>query len=811
MQTHVVEPSAISISETDSTRRNMVRPPDQRDPTYKEKYDDRTLFYDAIPVGTRLILPGPPLLNLESIVSDGKLTLSGTAPTAVQTTHMERAQLTVLSFDREIKSAEVLTLEHDSISPIEARLGDSFADFLTDSKVLVTMQKDEELEWIHDWATYYSRIHECDALLIFDNSSVKYSNETLVDKLRTVPGIKKTIVVKWPFKYGPQGGNWEGKDAPWDSDFCQIGAFQTARYRFLTKAAGMINADIDELVVPLTDTKLFDALAASEDGVLGYGGHWIENVPTHQAKGDLPRFWNHVLTKDRAAPCASKWSGVPSLWDDRVQPTAHYVRQLEYLPSPDFYIAHFRALNSGWKSTDRLVSRQDHKELDIDGPLTVALNRAFARDSEIPDYGFSLPNATADMHQYHFQTWLRSKIDESTNLFATWNKKWLWKYAVPVFESKALFGQVAFDLHIDDSHIRMAVAVRNPDAQQALQNALKPIEPVLDELTSKHMGFWTSAAPYCSVQDSTWVDAAEHITQQMRLILQALGSTKDDSTRKPSRAGNTSSLSQGPLRNLRDDDQFSSMADSINAFADGRTLLYVPNQGNWGDALIHKGTIQFLEHFKIPYTLTSRPEVLDISRKFNKFGGRIDDLVLTSGGGGFWRNPNSGNYSFVKSASSSFTKTIVMPHTFEAGPVNIDHGEFLYHSRDSSLSKISIPESSTCHDMAFFLQLPALISAPTSKSGTFLRADPERHPAAHAVGTGYDLSSMGNHLSAITPFFQILQQFSHIVTDRMHVAIGGAMLGATVDLYPGNYGKAESVFLHSLRDNYPNVTLRNWQ
>lgn len=209
--------------------------------------------------------------------------------------------------------------------------------------------------------------------------------------------------------------------------------------------------------------------------------------------------------------------------------------------------------------------------------------------------------------------------------------------------------------------------------------------------------------------------------------------------------------------------------------------------------------------------MATRAEVIEFANQSRRFGSVASDVVLASGGGGSWRNANSANYRFFQSAIGAFEKGMVFPHTYEYTEVSESNSEILYVSRDTSLSKKSIPQSSTCHDMAFFLQLPSLIRTDDSGlSGYFMRADPERHPQARSIGTGFDLSSMGNHLSQVTPFFQIIQQFSEISTDRMHVAIAGAMLGASVKLYPGNYGKAISVYRHSLLRNYPNVQIREW-
>jgi CDP-glycerol glycerophosphotransferase len=185
-------------------------------------------------------------------------------------------------------------------------------------------------------------------------------------------------------------------------------------------------------------------------------------------------------------------------------------------------------------------------------------------------------------------------------------------------------------------------------------------------------------------------------------------------------------------------------------------------------------------------------------------------MVLVSGGGGSWRNENSGNYRFVDQTSQAFQKAIILPHTFEAGPLSRTACEIRYFSRDSSLSTLSIPFATPVHDMAFFLQIPHILQTRSSGVGLFLRKDPERSPMSREFEDSLDISSLGNHRNSVTPFFQIISSFDRLVTDRMHVGIAGAMLGKKVDLYPSNYDKTKAVFDHSMITNFPNVRLREW-
>lgn len=811
--TNEVFPKPLVLGEATAIRRDRVRPEKLQDSTYGEKYDDRTVFYDMIRSGDEIIAVGPPLLNLEEELRKSDVTFAGHAPKDVKTTALERAQVTRFQFEGIAPGSPLFSLrfqEHNEV--LEVAPSTEMNHLFRGKKVLMTLQKNEELEWIVDWATYYSNVHGCDAVLLYDNESSKYELEELERALSSVPGIDKAVVVDWPFKYGPQGGAWVGNDAAWDSDFCQIGALQNARMKFLRDCEGFLNVDVDELVVSNGKTALFDFLAESPDGVVGLEGHWVVNAPIGLEPGQKPRHLNFFQVEGNGKPCSSKWLGAPVRWPDQAHPTAHYVRNAQSEQSPEFYLAHFKGINSAWKNRDRIIEVGDLSGLRLDEPLLRCLQKAFP--GAVPETA-NLKLQPANMVAAQFQRWLEREVFLNTRAEITWAKRWTWKNTVLVFEVDTQYGMVAFDIHLGEEGLRLAVNAREKGKVQSLGKALHGIEPGIGPIRDKGNGFWVlglvlEEAEYAI--DEKREMARGVLVSAIRRITKALV----EPTQAPvARAADASAraLVKRPLRNLRGDERFEKFAEKIRVFSGGSRIVYVPNQGNWGDGLIHKGTLQFLTTFQFEYVQMTRQDLLKQTEFFSKNGARIEDLVLLSGGGGSWRNAGSGNRSFMATAASRFAKSVVMPHTYETGAIDGlgDGNEILYSARDDSLSLKSIPDATVCHDMAFFLQLPELFAAPTrGGTGYFLRGDPEKNVGAGGLPPGIDLSMQGNHLSNVTPFFQILNGFDKIVTDRMHIAIAGGMLGKQVELFPGNYGKANAVYELSLRANYPNVAMMSW-
>lgn len=528
MTTSIISPTPIVLDDASYMTRDATRPLHLQEPNYAEKYDDRTLFYDIVADGDELILVGPPLLNLEEPVKESRIRINGKRVRAVTTKRLERAQLTRITAKSIITDGSRLQLSHPLLGDFDIRIDANRFDLFKGSRVLMTMQKDEELKWIEDWANYYVRVHGVDSILLFDNNSSSYSQNEIKEALDRVHGLHRAFVVDWPFKYGPQGGAWVGTAASWDSDFCQIGAFQTARYKDSGSSAGVINADIDELVVPLSSRSLFDALAESESGTVGYSGHWIENSPIDLAHDSVPRFWNFAKTEGNGAPCTNKWTSDISRWTQDMHPTAHFVRKLDYLPSADFYTAHFRGLNSGWKAPDRRDQRVWQGEVRIDDELVRALRYAFPSEAAGLETAGEMGLTPVDMRRYRFRTWLRAELDTATRGSIPWKTKWVWKEETPVFEVDSRFGQVAFDIHVSDDRVRAAAVVRDKKHLDGFAAAIESIAADLDEAEPRDAGFWISSASFSSQPDASWLFAREHLAAQIGHVWAAISETDTD-------------------------------------------------------------------------------------------------------------------------------------------------------------------------------------------------------------------------------------------------------------------------------------------
>ncbi len=333
----LVRPEPALLSAFGGGKRLATRPLYARDANFDDAFDDDTLFFDAFreASGDKIVLVGPALFN----VADGLKAMRARALPSGQS-----CRFSILELDRHTRvvvdapaGAKALAFE-GPLGAFEVVVQENFAAAFTGTRLLFTKSKNNAIEWILDWIRFHRDLHGVDAALIYDNNSTDYDSETLLDALRGVSGLKSAFVVQWPFKFGPQGA-FEGF---WDSDFCEYGALEHARWRFAPYAQGAMNADIDELLVSVNGQSIFDALARSRLGVMRYPGHWVVGVegdpclPPEQLRRHVDY---HIALKPEYARrfglfaydrlrCPPKWTVAPARCPPRAQWKNSYDRAL---------------------------------------------------------------------------------------------------------------------------------------------------------------------------------------------------------------------------------------------------------------------------------------------------------------------------------------------------------------------------------------------------------------------------------------------------------------------------------------------------
>lgn len=233
-------------------------------------------------------------------------------------------------------------------------------------------------------------------------------------------------------------------------------------------------------------------------------------------------------------------------------------------------------------------------------------------------------------------------------------------------------------------------------------------------------------------------------------------------------------------------------------------LVFVPNVGNLGDGLIAHATYTFLLEAGL-HTSIALPSA------------EVHDSCVLLGGGG---NLIEGRYTDLAdflTRCGRYNRIVVLPHTilgYQELLLSLPNVAIL--ARDgvtfSSLLSAGFPEERLflADDMAMYLagRVPQPHPSPPRERLFCLRGDSESAGLAPPPTGNVDVSALMFNCWADPAIAQLasmfflgfLSQYESIVTDRLHVAIGGHLLNRPVGLIPNAYFKNRAVYELSLAD-----------
>lgn len=351
------------------------RPQDKMEDGYLTKYDGHTLAVDAFNAGPNVRLIGPPLLNLNEFMSDARIILDGygSANFSWQDYHkMSRAKV------EKTGSVQNLRLEIGRETLDVPVAGDDLSSF-QGSNVLITMNKNNRLENIYDWALNFAKNHDVDSMIIYENRSHYYSLEEMADYLASLP-LKKIYLVDWPFKFGSTGG----PNQIWDSDFGIYMCWEHARWRFLQFANSVFINDADEFPVSKSGDSLVNLVENSSNGVIRYP---VRNVPAAPRPGlDERRVRLHsdyIYNNRQFTNFSNKVAYQPTRLPEKVQVGNHnfYGWEKETDTVDDVVAHHFIGVHYNWRDGDWSYSSAERAPLkeheEVDTTLAEALKTTF--------------------------------------------------------------------------------------------------------------------------------------------------------------------------------------------------------------------------------------------------------------------------------------------------------------------------------------------------------------------------------------------------------------------------------------------------
>ena len=390
IKVHMIDTaSAWTLPESAKSRREPARPVERRPGKFAEQFDALTVFYDCFRVTpTQVMLIAPPLNRFGDILPSLNI---GSLPDRMECSYQVEHKFTLGFASRRTDNLCRIRVEvpEDTVSLlVQAKAGEAAMDIrpngypmFRDKRVLFTLSKNNDPKWICDWMRFHRDLQQADAVLLYDNGSTAYTTQALLENMRQVSGFSIVSIVEWPYKYGPQG---IGRGT-WDSAFCQDGAMEDARWRFLREAQGVLNCDVDELAV--SHGNLFDRAASSPSGCVRFSGRWA-NAPSKAASAQMPTHrestyqlgprwqWKALRPKDINL-CPTKWAVVPNRCPPNVHWTAHEIvgMRSEKMEAAQAHYRHFRQISTNWKKNRRDVEPADELRYTQD----LELQEAFAK------------------------------------------------------------------------------------------------------------------------------------------------------------------------------------------------------------------------------------------------------------------------------------------------------------------------------------------------------------------------------------------------------------------------------------------------
>lgn len=322
-----------------------------RPPAFVEAFEDRALFYDCFwhHDGRRVLLVGPPPVNLDY----ASIAFRAAGNALAARFHTSRS-VTITELDNvPAETHEIAVSLRDEMLSLPVQ--PNHCDDLVGRRLIFTINRDNDLSWIREWALWHAHHHGADAVVLFDNGSSKYAPTEVAAVLAEVPGIAAVAVHDWPHKFGPIDP--AVLNNPYWSRFLQIASMSVTLRRYGMKTYGLLDCDIDELALTQSGRSIFDLAHDSEGGLIVFRGTWVETMAEPDASSNAPhRAYRQVLADARAAQSRQrKWALDPSRdWVQRlsVHPYWHWIegrgRGSKSMPDDASY-AHFRAINTNWK------------------------------------------------------------------------------------------------------------------------------------------------------------------------------------------------------------------------------------------------------------------------------------------------------------------------------------------------------------------------------------------------------------------------------------------------------------------------------
>ena len=251
-------------------------------------------------------------------------------------------------------------------------------------------------------------------------------------------------------------------------------------------------------------------------------------------------------------------------------------------------------------------------------------------------------------------------------------------------------------------------------------------------------------------------------------------------------------------------------------WCDGQKITFVPNPGNVGDAFITLATIQILKSLGIDYTI-GKPWVkskLQTKRVIYGGGGNLVPMYKTlkkfilanQDKHKILILPQTifGCDMLLKNLSKNVTLFAREKKSYNYIKENSRFGDMVYISHDMAFN-YSIKKKNSCEILNEEINSFRVDGESTDIKLPFDNVDLTRENTIDGVEFYTKLNEKNFIEEYVEKFETIVSSFTKINTNRLHVAIMGALYGREVNLYPNSYYKNKEVYEYSIKNKFSNV------
>ncbi len=341
-------------------------------------FEQKIVFYDCFwhADGKRVLLVGPPPRNLLPPLKRAHYSTDNSQNALTASFHITQSVM-ILELTDVMEGARSIKISAPEID-FELEIQPNYSQILADKRVMFTISKDNNLEWISAWAEYYQHFHGVDALVLVDNGSTKTTLDSLASALEKTK-IEHIFILSMPHKFGEI--DYSVLFNPFWANFLQNCINSIVLRRFAANAQGLLNCDLDELAVHKSGSSLFSALEQTPGGLLTMRGVWIESYAERTDFGDH-RDFKYRLIDEKSHTCkARKWVLDPKRqWVDNlnVHPYWHWIEgrpRGAKTTDPNAFFWHFKGINNNWKVKRNIKNASRPKNIEPDQLLVDQLSQ----------------------------------------------------------------------------------------------------------------------------------------------------------------------------------------------------------------------------------------------------------------------------------------------------------------------------------------------------------------------------------------------------------------------------------------------------